>query len=217
MKTDELIVQLAREAGPVRRLPAPSIRLAQWTALAVPMAALGVIVIRPRADLLTVIHQPTFIGIALVTLITALLSAAGAFVLSIPGAERSPLQRVVPLLAGSVWALVLVVLLTTGGDPMRRLLALPFHGACLIEIVGLSVLPGWVLFAMLRRAAPLRRTWSAALATLAAVALSAVATQVICPIDDAAHQIVGHFLPVSLLSAVGAIAGHRWLNWLGRD
>ena len=100
---------------------------------------------------------------------------------------------------------------------MRRPLALPFHWACLIEIVGLSVVPAWVLFAMLRRAAPLRRTWSAALATLAAVALSAVATQVICPIDDAAHQIVGHFLPVALLTVVGTVAGPRWLNWLGRD
>jgi len=30
---------------------------------------------------------------------TALLSATGAFVLSVPGAERSPLQRVVPLVA----------------------------------------------------------------------------------------------------------------------
>ena len=107
------------------------------------------------------------------TLGTALLSAAGAFVLSVPGAERSPLQRVVPLVAGGVWALALVVLLTTGGDPVRRVLALPFHWACLIEIAGLSIVPGWALFAMLRRAAPLRRAWSAALATLAAVALGA--------------------------------------------
>jgi hypothetical protein len=100
--------------------------------------------------------QPTFVGIAPATLITALLSASGAFVLSVPGAERSPFQRVVPLLAGGAWALVLVILLTTGGHPMRRLLALPFHWACLIEIVGLSVVPAWVLFAMLRRAAQRR-------------------------------------------------------------
>jgi hypothetical protein len=217
VRTDELIVQLARAAGPVRPLPGPSIRLARWAAAALPMAALGVIVIRPRPDLLTVIHQPTFMGIAVVTMITALLSAAGAFVLSVPGAERSPLQRVLPLAAGGVWAIMLVVLLTDGGHPMQRLLALPFHAACLIEIVGLSVVPGWVLFAMLRRAAPLRRTWSAALATLAAVALSAIATQVICPIDDPAHQLVGHFLPVAFLSVWGAIAGRRWLNWLSRS
>ena len=214
MRTDELIVQLARAAGPVRPLPGPSVRLARWTAAAASMTALGVIVIGPRADVLTAIYQPTFVALAVATLGTALLSAAGAFVLSVPGVERSPLQRAVPLVAGGVWALVLVVLLTTGGDPVQRILALPFHWACVIEIVGLSIVPSWVLFVMLRRAAPLRRAWSAAFATLAAVALAAVATQVICPLDDPAHQLVGHLLPVALLSLSGTIVGRRWLNWL---
>ena len=182
MRTDELIVQLARAADPVRPLPGPSLRLARWISAAVPLTALGVIVIGPRVDLMTAIYEPTFAGLAVTTLGTALLSAAGAFVLSVPGAERSPLQRVVPLVIGGVWALVLIVLLATGGDPVQRVLALPFHWACLIEITGLSVVPGWALFAMLRRAAPLRRAWSAALATLAAVALSALATQFICPV-----------------------------------
>ena len=217
MRTDELIVQLARAAGPVRPLPGPSVRLAGWTAAAVPVTALGVIVIGPRVDVLTAICQPTFVALAVATLATALLSAAGAFVLSVPGAERSPLQRAVPLVAAGVWALVLVVLLTTDGDPLQRVVALPFHWACLIEIAGLSIVPGWALFTMLRRAAPLQRAWNAALATLAAVALAAVATQVICPVDDPAHQLVGHVLPVALLSVWGAIVGRRWLNWLSES
>ena len=78
-------------------------------------------------------------------------------------------------------------------------------------------MPGWALFAMLRRAAPLRRAWSAALATLAVAALAAVATQVICPVDAPAHQLVGHVLPVAFLSVSGAIVGRQWLNWLSRD
>jgi hypothetical protein len=217
VRTDELIVQLARAARPVRPLSAPSVRLAGWTAAAVPVTALGVIVVGPRVDVWTAIYQPTFVATAVATLGTALLSAAAAFVLSVPGVERSRLQRAVPLVAGGVWALVLVVLLTTGGDPVQRVLALPFHWACLIEIVGLSIVPGWALFAMLRRAAPLRPAWSAALATLAAVALAAVATQVICPVDDPAHLLVGHVLPVAFLSVWGAIVGRRWLNWLNRD
>ena len=216
MRTDELIVQLARAAGPVRPLPGPSVRLAGWTAAAVPVTALGVIVIGPRGDVWTAIAQPTFVALAVATIGTALLSAAGAFVLSVPGAERSPLQRVVPLVAGGVWALVLVALLTNGGDPVQRVLALPFHWACLIEIAGLSVVPGWVLFAMLRRAAPLQRVWTATLAMLAAGALAAAATQLICPVDDPAHLLVGHVLPVALLSVWGAIAGRRWLNWLSQ-
>jgi hypothetical protein len=192
------------------------VRLARWTAAAVPVTAIGLIVIGPRVDVWTAIYQPTFVAIAVATLATALLSAAGAFVLSVPGVERSPLQRAVPLVAGAAWALGLVVLLTRGGNPVQRVLALPFHWACLIEIAGLSIVPGWALFAMLRRAAPLRRTWSAALATLAAVALAAVATQIICPVDDPAHQLVGHVLPVAFLSVWGAIVGRRWLNWLSQ-
>jgi hypothetical protein len=213
VKTDELIVQLARAGGPVRPLARPSIRLARWTAAALPMTALAVIGIGPRADVWTAIDEPAFAGLAVATLATALLAATGAFGLSVPGAERSPLQRSMPLVAGGTWALALVVLLTAGGDPARRVLALPFHWLCLIEIAGLSVVPGWALFAMLRRAAPLRRAWSAALATLASAGLAALATQFMCPIDDPAHHLVGHVLPVALLSIGGAIAGRRWLDW----
>ena len=216
MRTDELIVQLARAAGPVRRLPPLSLRLAGWTAAVLPLTALCVLVIGPRVDVSAAISQPTFVAIAVATLCTALLSAGGAFVLSVPGAERSPLQRAVPLVAGGVWVLALIAWLTAGGDPVKRALALPFHWACLIEIGGLSMVPGWALFAMLRRAAPLRRAWSGALATLAAVSLAAVATQVICPIDDPAHLLVGHALPVAFLTVCGAMAGPPWLNWLGQ-
>jgi hypothetical protein len=213
VKTDELIVQLARAAGPVRPLARPSVRLARWTAASLPITALAVIVIGPRADVGTAIGQPAFAGLAVATLATALLAAAGAFALSVPGAERSRLHRFMPLVAGGMWALALIVLLTTDGDPVRRVLALPFHWLCLIEIAGLSLMPGWALFAMLHRAAPLRRTWSAALATLAAAGLAALATQFMCPIDDPAHHLVGHVLPVALLSVWGAILGRRWLNW----
>ena len=214
MRTDDLIVELARAAGPIRRLPQPSVRLARWTAAVVPLTAACVMAIGPRKDALLAIYQSTFVGIAAATLLTAVLAAAAAFVLSVPGAERTPVSRVMPLAAGGVWVLMLAVSLTRGGDPVRRLLALPFHWLCLIEIAGLGAVPGWALFAMLRRAAPLRRAWSAAFATLAAVALGAAATQFLCPIDDPAHQLVGHLLPVALLAAWGAMAGRRSLDWL---
>jgi hypothetical protein len=159
----------------------------------------------------------TFVGTTAATLVTALLAAAAAFVLSVPGAERSPAQRIMPLAAGRLWAPMLAVGLTTGGDPVRRLLSLPFHWLCLIEIAGLGLVPAWALFAMLRRAAPLRRSWSAALATLAAVALGAAATQFLCPIDDPAHLLVGHVPPVASLAIGGAIAGRRALDSLKRE
>lgn len=213
MRTDELIIQLAQAAAPVRPLPRPSVRLAQWTAAAVPLAALGIFVVGPRVDVLNALRQPTYVALVLVTLLTALLSAAAAFTSSVPGAERSPLQRAIPLLAGSLWAIVLMGLLAQGGDSVRRILALPIHVACVIEIAAFGLLPGWALFTMLRRAAPLQPTWSAALAALSATALGAVATQIVCPIDDPAHHLMGHFVPVVLLTFWGTLARRRSLDW----
>ena len=214
MRTDELIVELARSAGPVRPLPSPAIRLARWTAVTAPLMALAVIVIGPRADVVTAIAQPAFLGIGVATIGTALLSAASALVLGVPGAERWVWQRVLPLTAGVVWALALVYLLMIEGAALRRLQQWPFHWLCLIEIVGLSIGPSWALVVMLRRAAPVRRAWAGALATLAAVAVGAAATQFLCPLDDPAHQLVGHAFPVAVLALLGALVGRRYLNWM---
>jgi hypothetical protein len=179
MRTEDLIVALARAGAPVRPLERPLIRLARWTAATAPLMALAVVVIGPRRDLGTAMSEPAFAGIAVVTFGTALLSAASAFILSIPGAERSAWQRSLPLFAAGVWGLILSYSLATEGSALQRLLA-----------------------------------WPIMLATLAAVALAAVATQLICPIDDPAHQLVGHLMPVAILSVLGALAGPRYLNWL---
>lgn len=211
MTTEELIVSLARAAGPVQPLPRPLARLARWTAVSVPLMLLA-IGIGARKDLASALSQPEFLAIALVTIATSLLSAASALVLAIPGAERSRWQRALPLLAGAAWIGALVYLLTAEGAAMHRVFQWPFHLACILEIAGFSLVPGWVLFGMLRRAAPLQLAWSGGLATLASVALAAAATQLICPIDDPAHHLVGHVLPVMVLTGLGTIAGHRYLS-----
>lgn len=216
MRTDEIIIQLARAARPVQPLPRPSMRLAQWTAAALPLAALGVFVVGPRADIVTSLQEPNYVVLACVTLLTALLSAAGAFTLSVPGAERCALQRSVPLLTGTIWAVVLIVLLSAGGDSLRRILALPIHLACILEIVAFGLLPGWALFTMVRRAAPLQPTWTAGLSALAAVALGALGVQIVCPIDDPAHHLAGHFMPTVVLAMCGTLAGRQSLDWLRR-
>ena len=174
--------------------------------LACGLACALALVLPAAADAAT--QTPSLVGVARVQF------PYRGFVLSVPGAERSPLRRGVPIAAGLMWVSGLIVLLTAGGNSGQRLTALPIHAACIIEIAGFGLLVGWPLFAMLRRAAPLHQAWTAALATLAATALGAAATQFICPIDDPAHQLVGHFLPVLVFSVAGTFAGRRWLDWL---
>lgn len=212
MKTEDLIVQLASSATPVRPLASPARRFVSWAIAATLIALIGMAIIGPRADLRTALQSPAFLILAIVALLTAVLSGLAAFVLSVPGAERSPAQRWVPIGAGVVWAGLLIGALLDGGAPMSRLAAFPFHAACAIEIGGLALVPGLLVFFMIRRAAPLRLGWSAALAALASVAFAATATQLICPIDDPAHQLVAHFGPAVLMVALGGVLARSRLR-----
>jgi hypothetical protein len=142
----------------------------------------------------------------------AVVAAAAALVLAVPGAERSSVQRAVPVVAGATWGVVLIALLMDRGDPIHRVLAWPVHLACIIELGGIGLVTGWILFAMLRRAAPLRLGWSAGLATLAGIGLGAAATQLICPIDDPAHLLVGHLLPAMVFVVIGTMSGKRLIG-----
>lgn len=206
MKTEDLIVQLASSAAPVRPLASPARRFASWTIAATVVAGLGMAIIGPRADIRTALQSPTFLMLATMTFFTAVLSAIAAFVLSVPGAERSSAQHWLPIGTVVMWAGLLIGALVDSGAPMSRLTAFPFHAACTIEIGGLALLPGLLIFFMVRRAAPLRLGWSAALAVLAAVAFAATATQIICPIDDPAHHLVAHLGPATLMVMLGGVA-----------
>jgi hypothetical protein len=208
VRTEELVIRLAASVEPVRPLAPPVRRFGLWTVAAVAVTVLGVAVIGARPDFLTMTREASFVMIAAVTVATALLSAAAAFVLSVPGAERTPLQRWIPLAAMGAWSALLVLSILSGGR-VGRTDPRVVHVACLVQIAALATIPAWMLFAMLRRAAPLERRWSGGLATLAAAALAAAGTQVICPIDDPLHLLVGHALPVAVLAAAGALLGGR--------
>jgi len=212
VRTDDLIVELARTASPVTPLAPPFVRFVRWAAVMFVVAAVGVFVLGPRPDIADALGQPAYIARLLATLLTALLAAIAAFVLSVPGAERTKAQRIVPFVAVCAWAALLGTLLIAGGDPVARVIAFPVNWPCPYKILGFSLVPGFALFALLRRAAPLEPMWSASLAALAATAFGAVATQLICPVDDPAHQIVGHVLPVIVLAMAGTAIGFRALD-----
>ena len=164
MRTDNLIVELARTASPVTPLAPPFVRFVRWAAVMFVVAAVGVFVLGPRPDIADALGQPAYIARLLATLLMALLAAIAAFVLSVPGAERTKAQRIVPFVAVCAWAALLGTLLIAGGDPVARVIAFPVNWPCPYKILGFSLVPGFALFALLRRAAPLEPMWSASLA-----------------------------------------------------
>ena len=215
MRTDDLIVTLARNAAPVTRLASPAVRFARWAGLMFVLALVGVFLLGPRPDVADALRQPAYDARLLITLITAVLAGVAAFVLSVPG-EHPKAQRIVPFVAAGAWAALLGTFLIAGGNPVARVAAFPVNWPCGYKILGFSVIPGFTLFALLRRAAPLEPVLNAALAALAAAGLGAVATQLICPVDDPAHQLVGHVLPVVVLATVGTAIGFRTLDRFSR-
>jgi hypothetical protein len=210
VKTEDLIIRLAQSAAPVQPLAPPMQRFTRWALGATAATALGVILFGARSDAWALTRDASFVTIAGATLATAFLSAAAAFVLSIPGVERTPVQRWIPLLALGAWTGILALSILSGGR-VGRTDPRVIHVACIVQIITIALVPIWMVFAMLRRALPLERGWSSGLATLAAVALAAGGTQFICPIDDPLHLLVGHAGPVAVLALLGAFFGVRAL------
>ena len=213
MKTEALIVTLAQASGPWTPLPPVRVRVARWLLLSLGLCALTVATVGARRDILLSLQDLSFVALAAATFTAGLLASAAGMMLGVPGAERTPLWRGLSVLLAGLWVFVLLARLASGGDAWARIAAFPNHWACVAEIIGLTAVTGWVFFRMLRRAAPLQRSWSAALATLAPAALAATATQIMCPLDDPAHHIVSHVTPVALLAVMGTLAGRRALVW----
>ena len=187
----------------------------RWSAAALLVMLVAIVVMGPRADLRGALSQPLFLGSLVGLLLTLASGTTAAFVLSVPGAERSPAQRVLPLLMAAGWSTIWILVVSTRGVPAGQATA-PFHSACAIQIVLSAVATGWLLFVMLARAAPLQPLWTAAAASLASMATGAVVAQVLCPLDDPMHQLIGHVLIGLVVAGAGLVAGHRALQpWRG--
>jgi hypothetical protein len=204
VRTEDLIITLAQSATPVRVVRPTLLRLAQWAVMAFAIAAVVVWAVGPRADVAVALGQPRFLLPATAILATALLSAAAALALNIPGVEWSPAQRLLPLMTGGLWAVLLFVWLRQGGDAWTRIAAMPIHLLCVLLVSVLAGLSGNMLTTMLARGASLQPAWTAAFAWIAAASTGALAAHIVCPIDDPAHHLTGHFAPFVLVALAGS-------------
>jgi hypothetical protein len=164
-------------------------------------AAAGVLVFGTRPDLASHVRNQDFLLTLALALATAGLSSAAALVLAVPGAERSALIRGLPFAVLGMWTLAITM---TVLEASHGLSGVSDWYVCAIRVAAIGLVPAIVLVAMLRRAAPLRREWTGALALAGAAAAGALAIQFICPVDDAGHALLGHLGPVLALGAIGA-------------
>ncbi len=205
MRTEDLIADLTAHVTPVRPLPSPGRRALAWFALASAFAAAGVGLLGARPDVMLRLTQPDYLWTAALPCVLSAFAVVVTLVMAIPGAERTSWLRRCTVALLALWALTMVWAVLVGGGTLP--ITTDRHWpACFSRVVLIGFVPVIALFAMARRAAPLRLGWTAALAAVAAMSMGALAVQLICPLDDAGHAFLGHFVPVVVMTAIGVAA-----------
>ncbi len=214
MKTDALIDSLVRDAGPVKPLQPPLRRIWGWLALALGFAGAMVWAIGPRPDLAERLFEARFVLEQGAALLTAIAAALAALALTVPDAPR--FWRWVPALPAAAW------LGTLGLGCLRDWAQMGPAGLrvtpdpeCFVYITLIGSLPLLALVLMLRKGAPMRPSWTLALAALAAAAIGNFALRLFHMQDAALMVLVWQFGAVALITAIAGLCGRSVLRWPG--
>ena len=211
MKTDDLIEQLSADVRPVRPLAAPALRALVWLALAVPPVLIVVAVHGVQKSPAMVLGDGRAVIEALAMIATAVTAGIAAFASEVPGAGRRWLW--LPLVPLAVWVASVgescladfqtagAAALAIGSDP------------CLVPTFFASIVPAAVMFAMIRRGAPLAPVTTLALGGLAVAALVNFGMMLFHVGDVSLSVLVWHGGAIALVAAAAGLSGPRMLRW----
>jgi hypothetical protein len=216
MRTEDLITGLAADAVAVERLEPPAVLLVRWLAAAILAVAAGVALFGARPDAIESFTRGEYLALWLATISTGAIAGACAWMSAVPGAGPDRQWTAFLWLAAATWAALLVARLVPAGSIATQIGREPVHAGCVAQILAMAALPALLLYRPLRRAAPLAASRTGVFASLAALSLAAAGSQVVCPIDSAAHQLPMHFVPTIGMALVSVTAAHALLGRLSR-
>lgn len=209
MQTEELITQLSKQVTPVHPLAHPMTQTGFWLLLCA--TGFGAVAYWSglRHDLAAVMQIPQFLLELILALITAIGAAITAICLAVPDAYQKLYLRWVPV-AGAI-ALTLLLLYRLGSAEI----AFPLRLApqCAGEMCLYALLPGALLFFLLRRAASTHSGWAGAMCGLAVGLFGYIFLRLTEANDEIPHLLAWHYLPVAAITLVGTLCGNRWLRW----
>ena len=164
---------------------------------------------------LTRLLNPMFILEMLILAVSASMAMMAAFRLSVPDTKIRPLTVAFLLLP----TIVLIALhsfnyLETSSTSLIE--EMHNHDLFLHEITNLLLmisLPTALLFYVIGRAAPTFRLWTGYAIVLSTACFAAIALRMFCGMDDGAHLIIYHYLPVLGVSGLGVFIGAVFLRW----
>ena len=213
MTTPDLIESLASGATPVRRLRPPVARAALWLLFAAAIVALLAVSHGLRPDLGERLQQPLFVAGIFASLLTGVLAAVAAFVLSLP--DRSRLWLLLPMPVLALWVA------TLGYQCLTDWVRLQPDGVrlgeaadCFATLV-LTGVPLWsALIVMLRHVALLGSNGAAMTASLAVAAIASSALSLFHALDASAMILIWNLGAAALLIGLGSAFWERMLSWV---
>ena len=213
IKTPDLIASLAANATPVRRLRPPVMRAACWLLLAAVVLALLAINQGIRPDLAQRLREPTFaMGLA-ASLLTGVLAAIAAFLVSLP--DRSRLWLLLPMPGLALWLSnigyqCLVQWIDIGPDGV----SLGEAARCFATLVLTSLPLSLAMLVMLRYAAPLRPAAVTLTGSLAVAAITATALSLFHAIDATVMILIWNVGTAVLFVTLAGVFGRRMFRWV---
>ena len=208
MSTDELIVSLARSLQPVTPLGTPSVRLRRWLIAAASILAVTVAAVGLRRDIGMALTQWRMPADTAMLGLTAVLAAAAALRLSVPG-EQARLQAAAMVLALTWVATVWwgVGFTSRGPQGLPGIIAMMGGSGwhCAAQQVLVAAMSGGALVALVLRGAAAERWPVALLTSVSAASVGALASEWTCASANALHWLVWHAGGSMLLVACGSI------------
>jgi len=210
--TPDLINALAANATPVRRLRPPLTRAACWLLLAAFILALLAVSHGVRPDLQQRMQQPAFVVSVVASLLTGILAAAAAFLVSLP--DRPRLWLLLPVPALLVW------LSTIGYGCLTNWISLGPEGVrlgetaqCFATLVLAGLPLSLAMLLMLRYAALLRPTGVTLTGSLAVAAITATALSLFHDLDATVMILTWNLGTAALIVGLGGVLGRSMFFW----
>jgi hypothetical protein len=212
--TPDLIGTLTANLAPVRRLRSPVTRAACWLLLATLLLALLAVSQGIRPDLARRLREPTFILGISGALLTGVLAAVAAFMVSLPGRSRFCLLLPAPALV--LW------LSTIGYQCLTNWVSLEPNGIrlgetarCFATLVLASLPLSLAMLLMLRYAAPLRPIAVTLTGSLAVAAITATALSLFHDLDATVMILIWNLGTAALFVGLGGAFGGKMFSWAG--
>lgn len=212
LPTHDLIEQLAQENTSQVKRPRSGLMAFIWFFISFFVVVFATRFFGFQPHFLEQLDNPRFVVELLLGLVIIVSSVAVAFKISRPGEESTGKYWVLLFIALWVAAVTLTLWPLIQSGKTAGVWA-NITSTCFSTVFFLAIIPGAILFWMIRKLAPTSPCWTGALATLSGATLGTLILESHCVSADYLHTLLAHMAPVVFIMLIGALLGGWLLRW----